>query len=49
MAQAAVAEALAVLLDAWGPCGDCDGGCPADLDGDCMVGVADLARVLDAW
>ena len=43
------AQDLAVLLDAWGPCGDCDGACPADLDGDCMVGAADLARVLDAW
>ena len=43
------AQDLAVLLDAWGPCCDCDGGCRADLDGDCLVGAADLARVLDAW
>ena len=43
------AQDLAVLLDAWGPCGDCDGGCVADLDGDCFVGASDLARLLAAW
>jgi subtilisin family serine protease len=43
------AQDLALLLGSWGPCADCDGGCPADLDGDCAVGAADLARVLDAW
>jgi len=39
---------LAILLDAWGPCADCDA-CVADLDGDCMVGAQDIARVLSAW
>ncbi len=43
------AQDLAILLGAWGPCGDCDGGCAADLDGDCEVGATDLARVLSAW
>ena len=32
----------------WGPCLDC-GGRPADLDGDCTVGVLDLLLVLTNW
>jgi hypothetical protein len=39
---------LAVLLSAWGACGDC-AKCPADLDGDCVVGGADLAIQLSNW
>lgn len=39
---------LAILLSAWGPCGDC-AKCPADLDGDCMVGGADLSIQLANW
>ena len=39
---------IAILLDAWGACGDCDA-CVADLNGDCMVGAQDIARVLGAW
>lgn len=39
---------LAILLSAWGPCGDC-AKCPADLDGDCTVGGADLSIQLANW
>ena len=39
---------LAILLSAWGPCGDC-AKCPADLDGDCAVGGADLSIQLANW
>jgi YVTN family beta-propeller protein len=39
---------LLLLLDAWGPCGDCNE-CPADLNGDCTIDVLDLLQVLDAW
>jgi hypothetical protein len=39
---------LAILLSAWGACGDC-AKCPADLDGDCVVGGADLAIQLSNW
>lgn len=39
---------LAVLLGAWGPCGDPDN-CPADLDGSSTVDGADLAVLLGAW
>lgn len=43
------AQDLAILLAAWGPCADCDGGCAADFDGDCAVGATDLARLLAAF
>lgn len=43
------AQDLAILLAAWGPCADCDGGCAADFDGNCTVGATDLARLLDAF
>ena len=36
---------LAILLAAWGACGDCE----ADLDGDGIVGPSDLAILLAAW
>lgn len=39
---------LAILLQAWGPCGD-PAACPADIDGDGVVGGGDLARLLGAW
>lgn len=39
---------LAILLSAWGSCGDC-AKCPADLDGDCIVGGADLSIQLANW
>ncbi len=39
---------LAILLGAWGGCGDC-GVCPFDLNGDCSVDAADLSIVLGAW
>ncbi len=39
---------LAILLQAWGGCGD-PADCPADLDGDGAVGGSDLARLLGAW
>ncbi len=42
------ARDLAIVLDSWGPCADCDA-CPADLDGNCTVGSTDLARVLSVW
>lgn len=42
------AQDLAIVLAAWGACGDCDG-CPADLNGDCLVDAQDLARILAAW
>jgi hypothetical protein len=37
---------LAMLLGAWGSCGDC---CPADLDQDGQIGAADLAILLGSW
>jgi hypothetical protein len=40
---------LAILLDFWGACADCDGACVADLDGDCLVGPTDLAILLGSW
>jgi subtilisin family serine protease len=42
------AQDLAILLDSWGACADCDS-CAADFDGDCMVGATDLGRLLSAW
>jgi hypothetical protein len=39
---------LLILLDAWGPCKDCQE-CPADLNGDCSVDVLDLLILLDNW
>lgn len=36
---------LAILLGAWGTCGEC----PADLDGDGTVGAVDLALLLGSW
>lgn len=39
---------LAILLSAWGDCGNC-AGCVADLTGDCTVGGADLSVLLSAW
>jgi len=39
---------LAVLLGAWGQCGNC-GTCSADLNGDCMVNGVDLAILLGNW
>ena len=41
---------LLLLLNMWGPCGECtSGGCPADLDGDCNIGVDDLLILLANW
>ena len=34
---------LEILIDAWGPCA---ANCPADLDGDGLVGVADLVEMI---
>ena len=31
-------SAMLAMLAAWGSCSDC-GTCPADLDGDCSVGI----------
>ncbi|MFN9078314.1 MAG: dockerin type I domain-containing protein, partial [bacterium] len=42
------AQDLAIMLGAWGPCGNCDS-CAADLNGDCAVGPQDLAQLLAAW
>jgi serine protease AprX len=42
------ASDLAVLLGAWGSCGDC-AACPFDLNGDCGVDAADLAILLGDW
>lgn len=42
------ANDLALLLGAWGTCGEC-AECPADIDGDCEVSAADLATLLGAW
>lgn len=39
---------LAVMLGAWGPCGDPDN-CPADLNGDGEVDGSDLALLLGNW
>lgn len=39
---------LALLLGAWGACGDCRA-CPADLDGSCTVDGGDLAILLGNW
>ncbi len=39
---------LAILLSAWGDCGNC-AACVADLTGDCTVGGADLSVLLSAW
>lgn len=39
---------LALLLGAWGGCGDC-GHCPFDLNDDCTVDAADLSIVLGGW
>ncbi|MCZ6543319.1 MAG: right-handed parallel beta-helix repeat-containing protein [Planctomycetota bacterium] len=36
------------MLAAWGSCSDC-GICPADLDGDCSVGILDLLILLGNW
>ena len=38
---------LAILLEAWGPCGL--GKCHADLDHDATVGVTDLLIMLSNW
>ena len=40
---------LSLLLALWGACGDCDGGCLPDLDGDCVVGAPDLSLFLAGW
>jgi hypothetical protein len=37
-----------ILLEQWGPCGDC-ANCPADFDGDCMVDVVDFLIMLANW
>jgi hypothetical protein len=34
------------MLGAWGAC---SGACPADLDGDNVVGGSDLGSMLGAW
>jgi serine protease AprX len=39
---------LAIVLGAWGACGEC-ATCFADLTGDCQVDGQDLAVVLGAW
>ncbi len=39
---------LAIMLGAWGPCGNCSG-CAADLSGDCQVNAIDLGILLGAW
>ncbi|MFK7959075.1 MAG: agmatine deiminase family protein [Phycisphaerales bacterium] len=36
---------LVTMLGVWGPCPACPF-CPADLDGDCLVGFSDLVRLL---
>ena len=41
---------LLALLAAWGPCAaPCPPGCPADLDGDCQVGITDFLLLLGNW
>jgi subtilisin family serine protease len=42
------AQDIAILLGAWGACTDCDA-CAADIDGDCLVGATDVARLLSAF
>ena len=38
------------LLAAWGGCADpCPPSCPADLDGDCNVGITDFLILLANW
>ncbi len=39
---------LLAMLVAWGPCSNCSD-CPADVDGDCQVGVTDLLTLLEEW
>ena len=39
---------LAMLLSAFGTCGDCSD-CAADLDSDCAVGGSDLSLLLASW
>ena len=36
---------IAILLGVWGPCT----GCPEDLNGDGIVGGADIAILLASW
>ncbi len=43
-----IAGATVLTGAAWGPCLDCND-CPPDLDGDCVVGVADLLILLGNW
>jgi hypothetical protein len=38
-----------ILFTSWGPCGDCQSSCPADMDGDCAVNTDDLVLLLDHW
>ena len=42
---------LLILLGVWGPCADCGTpqACPADLDGDCSIGINDLLDLLANW
>lgn len=42
------AQDLAIFLQSWGACADCDG-CPTDLDGNCIVDSPDLTVLLSHW
>ncbi len=46
-----IAGATVLTGAAWGPYGDCDdcGNCPADLNGDSLVGVLDLLILFSNW
>jgi hypothetical protein len=39
------------VLNTWGACLDCgtQGACPADFDGDCEIGVADVLILMANW
>ncbi len=39
---------LTELINSWGPCPECSA-CPADLDGDCAVGIRDFLILLANW
>ena len=39
---------MLAMFAAWGRCNDC-GDCPADLDGDGLVGITDFLFLLASW